>query len=175
MKKSRQEQFFQAIEKVQDKEYKNWLLKNKSIFITRPKTQKKAYLEALNDESLKSNLEGVAIFKGEIWFANLNPNGAGKIRPVLIWQNNLLNRAVTLGIYHSLIVLPLSSRLYGGIYRYKIEKRDNLPKTSEVVCQAIGLISANRIIKEKGVLTKLTKEEISHINNILMHIFDDEL
>ena len=174
MKKSRQEHFLQIVETIQDNEYKKWLLENQSIFITRPKTQKKAYLDALNDESLKSGLEDVAIYKGEIWFANLNPNGAGKIRPVLIWQNNLLNRAVTLGIYHSIIVLPLSSRLYGGIYRYKIEKRNNLPKTSEVVCQAIGLISANKIMKEKGVLTKLTKEEMKDIKDILLQIFGNE-
>ena len=174
MKESREKIFERVVENIKDKKYKNWLLENKSIFITRPRTQKKAYLDALCNDSLKSGLEGIEIFKGDIWYANLDPKGSGKIRPVVIWQNNLLNKALTLGIYHSIIILPISSRLYDGIYRYRIETRDNLPKNSEVVCQAIGLISSNRIMTERGVLTKLLPHEINNITKILEHIMNDD-
>jgi len=171
MKESREKIFEKVIESIDDTEYKNWLLKNKAIFITRPKTQKKAYIEALNENPLKSGLEGVEIHKGDIWYSNLNPSGSGKIRPVVIWQNDLLNRAVTLGIYHNIIVMPLSSRLYGGAYRYRIEARDNLPKTSEIVCNAIGLIGSNRILAKRQLITKLNSKEIKDITQILKDIF----
>ncbi|HHD83926.1 MAG TPA: type II toxin-antitoxin system PemK/MazF family toxin, partial [Campylobacteraceae bacterium] len=132
MKESREAQFLEAVERVSDPVYKAWLLENRAIFVTRPRTQKKAWLEALEmmEDNTEEGLEGIAIAKGEIWFADLDPQAKGKIRPVLIWQNDYLNRAVTLGIYHQIIVMPLSSRLYGGAYRYRIEARDNLPKTS---------------------------------------------
>ncbi len=170
MKETRERIFREALEKVEDKAYRAWLIANKAIFVTRPRTQKKAYLEALADDSIASGLEGVEIKKGEIRYADLDPEGSGKIRPVVIWQNDLLNRAVTLGIYHSLIVLPVSSRLYGGIYRYRIEARDAMPKTSEVVCNAIGLVASSRIMVNRGVMTKLTRKETTDITRILLDI-----
>ncbi len=158
MKTTRREIFAEAMAKVEDPLYKKWLLENRAIFITRPRTQKKAWLEALEGEwedSTEEGLEGVEIHRGEIYFADLDPHAKGKVRPVLIWQNDYLNRAVTLGIYHSIIVIPLSSRLYGGVYRYRIEARENLPKTSELVCNAIGLVGSNRLMPKRGLLTKL--------------------
>ena len=172
MKETRERIFQEALEKVEDEAYRAWLVENKAIFITRPRTQKKAYLEALEEDSPESGLEGVEIRKGEIWYADLDPGGSGKIRPVVIWQNDLLNRAVTLGIYHSIIVLPVSSRLYGGVYRYRIEAREKMPKTSEIVCNAIGLVGSNRIMANRGVLTTLTFEEEREIKKIVMSLFD---
>ncbi len=173
MKESREQLFLEAVGKEEDPLYKAWLIENKEIFITRPRTQKKAYLEALEpqeDETLEG-LEGVEIHKGEIYFANLDPHAKGKIRPVLIWQNDKLNRAIKLGIYHSVIVMPLSSRLYGGVYRYRIEAREQLPKTSEVVCNAIGLVGSNRLLPKRGLLTRLHEEEETAISQILSDIF----
>ncbi len=171
MKSTREARFWEAVEAERDPVYKAWLLENKEVFITRPRTQKKAWLEALETEcNCEAGLEGVEIHKGEIYFADLDPKAKGKIRPVLIFQNDKLNRAVTLGIYHSIIVLPLSSRLYGGAYRFRIEARDNLPKTSEVVCNAIGLVGSNRLIPERGLLTKLSSDEEGKIQKILQEI-----
>lgn len=171
MKKSREEIFLEVVAKEQDKVYKKWLLENKTIFITRPRTQKKAYLEALvYEDSTEEGLEGVEIHKGEVYFADLDPHAKGKVRPVLIWQNDKLNRAITLGIYHSIIVIPLSSRLYGGVYRYRLEARDNLPKTSEIVCNAIGLVGSNRLMPKRGLLTRLNEKEIAAVNEILSEV-----
>lgn len=171
MKESREARFFEAVAREQDPAYRAWLLANRAIFVTRPRTQKKAWLEALESEdSTAEGLEGVEIHKGEIYFADLDPSARGKIRPVLIWQNDRLNRAVTLGIYHSLIVMPLSSRLYGGSYRFRIEARDALPKTSEVVCNAIGLVGSNRLMPKRGLLTRLRCHERTVITTILEDI-----
>ena len=76
--------------------------------------------------------------KGEIYLAKLNPkkgNEVGKIRPVLIYQTNILN-----GCEHpTTIILPISTVLIDDAYplRYRITKRDNLEKTSDVLCDQI--------------------------------------
>ncbi len=172
MKPTREQRFLEAVEAEHDPVYKAWLIANKPIFVTRPRTQKKAWLQALEiEDTNEEGLEGVKIHKGEIYFADLDPAARGKVRPVLIWQNDKLNRAVTLGIYHQIIVMPLSSRLYGGAYRYRIEARDNLPKTSEVVCNAIGLVGSNRLLPRRGVLTRLDRDEMEAISRIVLDIF----
>jgi len=176
MKKNREARFNAIVAQEKDPFYKEWLLENREIFITRPRTQKKAWLEALEEmeaedvDTTEEGLEGVEIHKGEIWFADLDPHAKGKIRPVVIWQNDYLNHAVTLGIYHQIIVMPLSSRLYGGAYRYRIEARENLPKTSEIVCNAIGLVGSNRLMPKRGLLTKLRDHEIAAVTEILKEI-----
>ncbi len=179
MKASREAAFLAAVEQERDPRYRAWLLANRAIFVTRPRTQKKAWLEALSElekmeegalDSTEEGLEGVEIHKGEVWFADLDPQAKGKVRPVVIWQNDYLNRAVTLGIYHQIIVMPLSSRLYGGAYRYRIEARDNLPKTSEIVCNAIGLVGSNRLMPKRGLLTRLDMEEMEEVLQILLEI-----
>ncbi len=171
MKESREARFNAIVAQEKDPLYKEWLLENREIFITRPRTQKKAWLEALEmTDSSEEGLEGVEIHKGEIYLADLDPHAKGKIRPVVIWQNDKLNRAVTLGIYHSIIVMPLSSRLYGGAYRYRIEARDNLPKTSEIVCNAIGLVGSNRLMPKRGLLTRLRLHETEAVTEILKEI-----
>ncbi len=170
MKKDRERIFEEALARVEDAAYRDWLLANKAIFVTRPRTQKKAYLKALADRTTHSGLEGVPIRKGEIRYADLDPGGSGKIRPVVIWQNDLLNRAVTLGIYHSIIVIPVSSRLYGGAYRYRIQARECLPKTSELVCNALGLVGSAAIMAERGVMTRLREEEMEAVSRIVREV-----
>lgn len=49
------------------------------------------------------------VSKGEIWLANLNPskksNEMGKVRPVLVYQNDELNHSD----YPTTIIIPLST------------------------------------------------------------------
>ena len=65
--------------------------------------------------------------KGEIYLARLNPrkgNEVGKIRPVLIFQTNMLN-----DIEHpTTLIIPLSTYLIDDAYplRYRVTKRDAL-------------------------------------------------
>ena len=73
--------------------------------------------------------------RGDIHLAKLYPNKGhevGKTRPVLILQTDMLN-----DINHTTtIILPLTTVLVENSQplRYRINSRDNLQKTSEILC-----------------------------------------
>lgn len=115
------------------------------------------------------------IKKGEIYLANLGnikKEDIGKIRPVLIFQNNLLNRMLSETTFNDVIVIPLSSQIVKNDFSYIINKRDRLQKDSTILCNAIKMINAKRLKTDKGYLTKLNKNEIKNIENILYELFD---
>ena len=101
--------------------------------------------------------------KGEIYLARLNPrkgNEVGKIRPVFIYQTDMLNE-----IGHpTTIVLPLSTHLIDEAYplRYRVASRDALKKDSDILCDQIRAIDNQRIIFEK--LTQLSWQEVFEID-----------
>jgi len=112
--------------------------------------------------------------KGEIYLAKLNPkkgNEVGKIRPVLIYQTNLLNDCE----HPTTIILPISTVLIDNTYplRYRISKRDKLEKTSDILCDQIRALDNQRILK--GLLTKLTYQEILEIDKQVKIILDIEV
>jgi len=114
------------------------------------------------------------IKKGEIYLANLgnkNKVDIGKIRPVLIFQNNFLNRMLTESEYKDVVVLPLSSKIRKNDFSYFIKKRDRLQKDSVILCNAIKMIDASRLIVEEKPLTTLSDEEIKEIEDILYNLF----
>ena len=102
--------------------------------------------------------------KGEIYLASLNPKKGkevGKLRPILIYQNNILNE-----IEHpTTVVLPLSTKLIENSYplRYRVEAKDKLEFSSDILCDQIRTVDNTRIIKEK--LTSLSDEELKLIDN----------
>ena len=115
------------------------------------------------------------IKKGEIYLANLGnikKEDIGKIRPVLVFQNNLLNKMLSETTYNDVIVIPLSSKIVKNDFSYTINKRDKLEKDSTVLCNAVKMINADRLKINEGYLTKLTKNEIAIIENILYKLFD---
>ena len=84
--------------------------------------------------------------RGEIYLANLNPKKGdeiGKIRPVLIYQSNMLN---SIG-HTTTIVIPLSTKLIDDAQplRYRINKRDALDYDSDIVIDQIRSIDNNRL------------------------------
>ncbi|WP_375577936.1 type II toxin-antitoxin system PemK/MazF family toxin [Marivirga tractuosa] len=92
----------------------------------------------------------------EIWLANLNPQKgteAGKMRPVLIVQTNLLNK-----IDHpSTLVLPLTSNLFDTeILRTRIKAKEveGLQKDSDIMLDQIRAIDNKRFIKKLGIIPK---------------------
>jgi mRNA interferase MazF len=95
------------------------------------------------------------VSRGEIWLVNLNPikknNEMGKIRPVIIYQNNELNHSD----YPTTIILPLSTSLVDDTepIRFRIKKRDNLKEDSDIVISQIRAIDNDRFIKKLGHLT----------------------
>ena len=105
-------------------------------------------------------------YRGEIWLANLNPskkaNEIGKIRPVLIFQNDSLNKSD----YQTTIVLPLTTSLIEDAkpLRYRINAQDNLKKDSDILIAHIRSIDNIRLIEK---ISQLTKKEMLEIKELL--------
>jgi mRNA interferase MazF len=101
--------------------------------------------------------------KGDIYLARLNPrkgNEVGKIRPVFIYQTDMLN-----DIGHpTTIILPLSTHLIDQAYplRYRVTNREALEQDSDILCDQIRAIDNGRIISKR--LTKLLWQEIFEID-----------
>ena len=106
------------------------------------------------------------VSKGEIWLANLNPikknNEIGKIRPVLVFQNNELNH----NDCPTTIIFPLSTYLINDAepIRFRINKRDKLKEDSDIVITQIRAIDNSRFIEKLGLLTN---EELTKIKILL--------
>ena len=117
----------------------------------------------------------MSIKKGDIYLADLGSrkdNDIGKIRPVLIFQNNLLNRMVDDTLYRDVIVIPLSSRVRKNDFVSKINARGRLEKDSILLCNAIKMINSDRLLIDEGKLTSLNDYEIESVEKILMLLFD---
>jgi len=111
--------------------------------------------------------------KGEIYLAKLNPNKGdevGKIGPVLIYQTNMLNDCG----HTTTIVLPMSTFLIDESYplRYRIEKKDNLEKESDILCDQIRALDNQRIIP--NLLAKLSLKEILEIDRQVSIVLECE-
>ena len=117
----------------------------------------------------------MAIKKGEIYLANLGDvkcADIGKTRPVLIFQNNNLNRMIEDGLYNDVIVIPLSSKIKINDFTVILKSRDSLVKDSTILCNTIKMINSKRLLLGKGILTTLSENEMLEIEKILMNLFD---
>lgn len=104
--------------------------------------------------------------RGEIYLANLNPKkGAeiGKIRPVLIYQSNMLN---SIG-HTTTIVIPLSTKLIDDAQplRYRINKRDALDYDSDIVIDQIRSIDNNRLTSD--AISSLYPHEMDDVDTMV--------
>ena len=117
----------------------------------------------------------MSIKKGEVYLANLGDvkcADIGKVRPVLIFQNNNLNRMIEDGIYSDVIIIPLSSKIRSNDFTLTLKKRDALEKESSLLCNAVKMINSKRLMLENGVLTVLSKSEILEVESRLKSLFD---
>jgi mRNA interferase MazF len=146
--------------------YEKWYENNKNSLKCKPRSQQFSFADFI--ENGYESAATINFEKGEIYYAKITKKS--KKRPFVIWQNNFLNQACFRGDYHSVIVLPLSSQLIGGQMRYRINIRDNLPKTSEIVCNAIGIVGVNKFLWDKGRIAKLTQKEIEEVSKIIEFI-----
>jgi mRNA interferase MazF len=97
--------------------------------------------------------------RGQVWLANLNPTRGheiGKIRPVLIVQEDALDAAVTPVV----VCLPLTTRVYPGLSRWRISLpvRDRLLRPSQIITDQPRTLDRQRI--GDGPLTTLTDAEM---------------
>lgn len=109
------------------------------------------------------------VSKGDIWLVNLNPikknNEMGKVRPVLVYQNDELNHSD----YPTTIIIPFSTSLVDDAQpiRYRINKRDKLSENSDIVMTQIRAIDNDRFIEKLGALTI---DEIRVVKELLEEI-----
>jgi mRNA interferase MazF len=109
------------------------------------------------------------VCRGEIWLANLNPvkknNEMGKIRPVLIFQNDELNHSE----YPTTIVIPLTTSLIDDAepIRMRVKKREKLLQDSDLVITQIRSIDNNRFVEK---LASLKTDEMKKVKELFDEI-----
>jgi mRNA interferase MazF len=105
------------------------------------------------------------VSRGEIWLVNLNPikkkNEIGKVRPVLVYQNDELNHSD----YPTTIVIPLSTHLVDDAepLRFRINKREKLEQDSDLVITQIRAIDNSRFLEK---LTSLDNKQMQKIKEL---------
>jgi mRNA interferase MazF len=115
------------------------------------------------------------VIKGEIWWANLPPDPygsePGKRRPVLIIQNDLINRSNIRTIICAVITSNLNQAQVPG--NILLEKSiTGLDKTSVVNFSQIITIDKTRFIEQ---VSMLPKSYITKINESIRYVFNAEL
>ncbi|MBD3754754.1 MAG: type II toxin-antitoxin system PemK/MazF family toxin [Gammaproteobacteria bacterium] len=110
-----------------------------------------------------------SLIRGGIYLANLNPSKGsepGKIRPVLVMQNDWLNEVN----HPTVIILPLSTVLIDEAepLRFRLTPREKLLKPSDVLCDQIRALDIRRITSE--CLTTLNHEELKAVENNVAQI-----
>lgn len=111
------------------------------------------------------------VSKGEIWLTNFNPikknNEVGKVRPVVIFQNNELNQ----NSYPTTIIIPLTTDLIEDAQpiRMRVKKRENLMQDSDIILTQIRAIDNARFIEYLG---SLTKEEENTIKKLFLELIE---
>lgn len=104
----------------------------------------------------------------EIWIADLNPQigtEAGKTRPVLVIQTNLLNKIA----HPSTIVCPITTNVKkdSEILRIHLKKGTaNLHQACDIMIDQIRAIDNKRLTKRVGVLPESLIESVKE--NILI-------
>jgi len=113
----------------------------------------------------------MTVSKGQIWLANLNPvkknNEVGKVRPVLIFQNDELNQTD----YPTTVILPLTTQLIDDVQpiRMRINKRGKLKNDSDIIITQIRAIDNARFIEH---LASLTEEEVNSVKKLFLEIIE---
>ncbi|MDR6966795.1 mRNA interferase MazF [Flavobacterium arsenatis] len=108
----------------------------------------------------------------EIWIADLNPQigtEAGKTRPVLVVQTNLLNKIP----HPSTIVCPITTNIQSDsdILRVHLKKgMANLNEDCDVMMDQIRAIDNKRLIKKVGNVPLHLIEKIKENLSIMMDL-----
>jgi len=115
------------------------------------------------------------MIKGEIWWANLpsNPYGSepGKRRPVLIIQNDAINRSNIKTTICAVITSNMNQAQVPG--NVLLEKSiTGLDKTSVVNFSQVFTVDKTRLIEQ---VSMLPKNYIAKINESIRYIFSTEL
>ena len=108
----------------------------------------------------------------EIWIADLNPKigtEAGKIRPVLVVQTNLLNKI----LHPSTLICPITTNIEkeSDILRVHIEQGvADVRENCDIMIDQIRAIDDKRLIKKIGMLHKSLIEKLKENIMIVLDI-----
>ncbi len=106
------------------------------------------------------------IRQGEVYLVEFGKNYKsefGKIRPAVILQSDIFNALLLTKKYKSVLVVPLSTLDEETEYKIKIKSGDRLKKDSFIVASWICSVDLDRIMIEKGLITKLSSEELKEL------------
>ncbi|MER0215923.1 MAG: type II toxin-antitoxin system PemK/MazF family toxin [Nitrosomonas sp.] len=109
------------------------------------------------------------IRRGEIWTANLNPprgKEIGKIRPVLVFQDNALTAIGT----PMVIILPLTTQIYPAFkqWRITVTARHRLLKDCQIVVDQPRTLDRARF--GEGPLATLGEEEMISVERAFLGV-----
>jgi mRNA interferase MazF len=93
------------------------------------------------------------IKRGEIWLANLNPTKGSEqsgIRPVIIFQNNQINKFTT-----TIITIPLTTNMKRKLLPSSVfitQEQGNLITDSVALCHQLRVLDKTRLINRLSIL-----------------------
>jgi len=106
----------------------------------------------------------MTVRRGEIWLANLNPIRGSEqagTRPVLIFQNDAINRFTT-----TFLSIPLTTNLRRSSLPSCLtipQGEGGLAKDSVALCHQLRVLDGARLLKKLGEVTKETLTEIESV------------
>lgn len=109
----------------------------------------------------------------EVWLADLNPKfgtEAGKTRPVLIIQSDLLNK-----VHPSTIICPITTNIKKNvsILRVNLKKGEGgMKKQSSIMIDQLRAIDNKRFIKKTGILSPVLRKKVLENIKIVLEITD---
>lgn len=107
----------------------------------------------------------------EVWLADLNPRfgtEAGKTRPVVILQSNLLNK-----IHPSTIICPITTNVKKevGILRVNLDEQDGgMNSPSSIMIDQLRAIDNRRFVKKIGLLSEDVRTKVVENIKIILDL-----
>ncbi len=111
----------------------------------------------------------VKIKRGEIHLVNFGKryqSELGKIRPALILQSDYVNDNLDVARFKSVLVIPLTTDIKGGRFRFKLPVREKLEKESELIINWMCTVDLERVVST-APLTVLSQRELIELKTKL--------
>ncbi len=105
------------------------------------------------------------IKRGEIYlvdFGKKYQSELGKVRPAMVLQSNYVNDNLDIALFKSVLVIPLTTDIKGGRFRFEIDAREKLEKDSELIINWMCVVDLKRVVNDEP-LTTLTQNELTEL------------